>query len=115
MGRLGYSFGVCLLTLPMMLGYSNPLKTLLEWSLLQYISKLAFSCYLIHYAILSVLVYNVRTSQYVNPELTLIRGVSDLGPILLAGLVLSLTIEFPLGAIFDLLLGRKQPSRHKLE
>ena len=100
------------MTLPLLLGYSNPLGTVLELTVLQYISKLAFSCYLIHYAILSAFVYDVRTSQYVNPELTLIRGVSDLGPILLAGLFLSLTIEFPFGSIFDSFLGRKQPPRH---
>lgn len=76
----------------MLLGYSNPLKTLLECTVFQYISKLAFSCYLIHYAILSALVYNVRTSQYVNPALTLIRGTADLAPILAAGFILAVTI-----------------------
>jgi peptidoglycan/LPS O-acetylase OafA/YrhL len=113
MGRISYSFGVCLMTLPMLLGYSNPLQTFLEWDILQFMSKLAFSCYLIHYAILTGFILDVRTSQYVNPQLILINGIAHLGPILVAGLILSLAVELPLGAICDSLLGRKRTSSHK--
>lgn len=99
--RTLFVIGVSLVTLPMLLGFSSPLKVFLEWSVWQHMSKLAYSAYLIHYAMLTTFVLNVRTSQYVEPSLEIISGFVDLVPILAAAMYLSLTVEFPFGAMFD--------------
>lgn len=99
--RTLFVVGLSLVTLPMLVGFTNPFKIFLEWSFWQHLSKLAYSGYLIHYSMLLGFVLNVKTSQYVDPPLEIISGFMDVVPILAVALFLSLTVEFPFGALFD--------------
>ncbi len=60
--RTLFVVGLSLVTLPMLVGFANPLKIFFEWSFWQYLSKLAYSGYLIHYSMLLGFVLNVKTS-----------------------------------------------------
>ena len=106
MARLFIVVGVFLLTLPSMLGYTNPLHSVLESRVLQFIAKISFSAYLFHDIYIIWRNITIPYTAYLTPQFILYKSVVDLVPILAGGFVLSVTIEFPIAAILDELMGK---------
>lgn len=74
--HLLYPFGYLLIILPILYGYWNPFKPFFENSLFQFIGKITFSCYMIHYPYLvwrSVVGY---MTPYLWTSFGIIYGIS---------------------------------------
>lgn len=91
-GRLVFVFGVFLLTLPLLMGYSNPVGTLLEARVLQFISKICYSSYLFHDIYIIWRNISMPYTAYLTPQFLLIKSMIDLLPILVGGFLLTISI-----------------------
>ena len=102
-GRLGTSLylssgsflvvvAVFLMTLPIMMGYSNPLDTLLNNALLQYISKMSYSVYMFHGIYITWRNLNSASTSYLSAFYILVRSFGDLVPILAGGVLLAVCV-----------------------
>jgi len=91
-GHLGFTLGMLLMLLPMLLGYPNPIQTFLEVELLQLMAKLSFSSYMIHYILLTVMACAVVTDQYISPWQAFIYGCSDIVIVLICGFLVFVTV-----------------------
>lgn len=90
-----------LMILPILYGHWNPLKPFFENSLFQFISKITFACYMVHYPYLVWRSLAIYTTPYMSGAFGLVYGFTELIPILGLGLVVAVVYEFPIAAIFD--------------
>lgn len=73
----------------------------------QFISKISFSCYMIHYIVIMKQTFAVTTTDYLDGVTVFFKTFCDLPWIILFGYVLAMIFEYPLANIIDEMIFKK--------
>jgi peptidoglycan/LPS O-acetylase OafA/YrhL len=87
-----YTLGIVLIILPYFFGYSNPIRTFLENEAFQFVSKISFSGYMIHFIIILRRASQIDTTQYLEPWLIFNYSCQDTIMILVAAFIMCLVV-----------------------
>ncbi|KAL4436160.1 hypothetical protein ABPG74_018144 [Tetrahymena malaccensis] len=112
--RTFYVVGIILVLIPGMCGSQDLLMKVMSSKIFQFIAKLTFQGYLIHYIVLTFSLWNYKDSLYVNNENILQLYFTELLLTLSFSLVFVILIEQPFTNLANLIFNRQRASKQQI-
>ncbi|EAS07221.1 acyltransferase family protein (macronuclear) [Tetrahymena thermophila SB210] len=112
--RTIYVVGIILVLLPGMCGSQDFLMKVMSSKIFQFIAKLTFQGYLIHYIVLTFSLWNFKDSLYVNNENILQLYSTELVFTLSLSLLFVILIEQPFTNLANIIFNRQKASKQQI-